>query len=147
MNRTLALSLVLVLASCGQRTPEGQADRDQAPASAPAAPTPIASDSEPPAATPAGPDCPRPVVVSPRALATGWPGLIGKRVRLRVAPVRAIGFTSWLVVADGQRFIVEAAPGTNWAGEHVFVVAGAAMVALGGRTSLPELALDDGCGA
>jgi hypothetical protein len=142
--------LVLVLLSCGQNGTEAQEDHETTPlratpAAAPATPTPVPSASEPPAATPAGPECPKPVVVPPRVLASGWPGLLGKRVRLRVAPVRAIDFTTWLVVAGGQRFIVDAAPDTNWNVAHVFVVAGSTIVPVRGRVSLPELIVSDDC--
>jgi len=147
MIRAVLLPMMFVLASGGHPTPvpEGVADRDPSPAAAPLAPTPGPSPSDTPAATQAGPECPRPVVVPPRALANGWPNLVGRRVRLRVVPLRAIDFTTWLVVAGGQRFLVVAAPDTSWTAEHVFVVAGSAVAPVHGRTALPELVMDDEC--
>ncbi len=59
--------------------------------------------------------------------------------------MRAIDFTTWLVVAGGQRFIVDAAPDTIWTGEHTFVVAGSTIALTRGRTSLPELIVADDC--
>ncbi len=144
MMRTLALSWVLILASCW-RAPGELANRESAPAAAPTGATPVPSVSEASVATPAGPECPTPVAVAPRVLATGWPGLVGRRVRLRVVPVRAIDFTTWLVLAGGQRFVVVAAPDTPWDVDHVFVVAGAMIVPAHGRTSLPELIVADEC--
>ncbi|MGO9836760.1 MAG: hypothetical protein ACLP1X_21395 [Polyangiaceae bacterium] len=149
MTRSILPGLVLVLASCGKRAPapEGVADRDPVPPPvAPVAPTPSPRPSETSAATPGRPECPKPAVVRGRAFASGWPSLLGKRVRLRVVPLRAIGMTEWLVTAGGQRFIVVAAPDTAWISEHVFVVAGSTIAPLGGRTSLPELLLADECG-
>jgi hypothetical protein len=145
MMRTLALPLMLVLASCTRRAPEERAEREQAPVVVATAPTPVPSAPEPPVAIPVGPGCLKPVVVPPRTLASGWPGLVGKRVRLRVLPVRAIDFTTWLVTAGGQRFVVNAAPDTAWGVAHVFMVAGSAIAPVRGRTSLPELVLDDDC--
>lgn len=136
---TRALIVVCILASCTRRTTEERAEHVHSPAP----PSPIPSVSESPAATPAAPECPKPVAVPPRVLASGWPGLVGTRVRLRVAPMRAIDFATWLVVAGGQRFVVVAPPDTAWGVDHVFVVAGSTIVLARGPTSLPELIVVD----
>jgi hypothetical protein len=147
MMRSVVLPMVLVLASCGHHEPAPivEEDRDPSAAPTPPAPTPVPSLSETPAATPGRPQCPKPAVVAPRALANGWPTLVGSRVRLRVVPVRAIDMTEWLVTAGGQRFIVVAAPDTTWTIEHVFIVTGSTVAPLHGRTFLPELVLADEC--
>jgi hypothetical protein len=75
-----------------------------------------------------------------------WPALLGRRVSVRVQPLRAISMTEWLVKAGGQRFVVDAPPDTSWGGAHAFVVVGSALAPVRGRTSLPELVLDDDCG-
>jgi hypothetical protein len=147
MTRSVVLAMALVVGACRQHAPapEGPADHDPPPTPVSPATTPFPSLSETPAATPGRPECRKPIVVSPRALATGWPSLLGERTRLRVIPVRAIGMTEWLVMAGGQRFIVVAAPDTSWNVDHAFVVVGSTIAPLHGRTALPELMLDDGC--
>jgi hypothetical protein len=139
---------MLILAACEHRAPPPPIEGDRGPAPpvlAPVLPTAIPSASETQAAILGRPGCPKPVVVPPRVLATGWPSLLGKRVRINVRAVRSIGMTEWLVVAGGQRFIVVGAPDTPWTVEHAFIVSGSAIAPLGGRTSLPELIIDDEC--
>jgi len=103
-------------------------------------------EARPPAAPPAKPPlCESALVLSPSALATRWPALLGRRVRLRVRPLRALSFDEWLVAAGGQRFVALAAPDTQWAGEHVFIVSGSTLAPIHGRSSLPELVVDDDC--
>lgn len=147
MIRWIFLIGMFVLAACGHHAPvpgEGP-DQEHSLVAAPVLPTPLPSPSEAPAATLGRPDCPKPAAMAPRALATGWPALVGRRVRLRMVPLRAIGMTEWLVVAGGQRFVVLAPPDTSWNSEHVFLVSGTTLAPVHGRTSLPELVLDRGC--
>ncbi len=99
---------------------------------------PLAAPTEPPSCEPA-------LVLSPSAFATRWPALLSRRVRLHVRPLRALSFAEWLVSAGGQRFVVLAAPDTQWAGEHVFFITGSTIAPVHGRTELPELLLDDDC--
>ena len=65
---------------------------------------------------------------------------------MRVRVVRALSFTDFLVTAEGERFVVTASPDTKFDREMVFSVIGSVTVPLGGRTALPELVVDDGCG-
>lgn len=143
--RSILLLVAVILAGCGKGPATTPADpvSQETPVSSAAVvvPSPLPA----PLSTLGRPACPRPVAIPSRALATGWPSLLGRRVRLRVVPVRAIDFTEWLVEAGGQRFLVMASPDTAWGVEHVFVVAGSSTALVHGRTVLPELILDDGC--
>lgn len=113
---------------------------------APADSTAAGVEADPPSARPAErPSCGPSLVLSPSTLATQWPALLGRRVRLRVRLLRALSFDEWLVTAGEQRFVVLAAPHTRWVGEHVFVVTGSTIAPVHGRTALPELLLDDDC--
>jgi hypothetical protein len=71
--------------------------------------------------------------------------MLGQRVRLRVRPERALSFTEWLVAAGGQRFVINAAPDTNWTQDHAFLITGTTLAPLHGRTALPQLVVDDEC--
>ena len=93
------------------------------------------------------PRCEPALVVAPSFVATQWPVLIGRRVRLRVHPVRALSVFEWLVTAGGQHFVVMAAPETRWTREHVFVITGSTIARVHGHTQLPERALNDDCSA
>jgi hypothetical protein len=154
MMRSSLLLIALAVSSCGQGTTAAKADRDPAPTPNPALARALVSPSSEPTTaaalaeseTPeANPPCPPPLVVTPSALASGWPGLLGQRVRLRVRPIRALSATEWLAVAGGQRFVVVGSSDTSWGVDHVFLVSGASMAFLHGRTSLPELILSDAC--
>jgi streptogramin lyase len=87
------------------------------------------------------------MALAPGVLAVRWPSLLGRRVRLRLRPLRAVSVTEWLVVAGGQHFVVLASPDTTWTTEHTFIVIGSTLAPTHGRTSLPALLVDDGCDA
>jgi hypothetical protein len=130
----------LLPSSCGQGTTAAKVDRV-----AEIAPATRAATTEDEPRPESNPLCPPPLVLAPTVLASGRSSLLGRRVRLRVRPVRAISVTEWLVVAGGQRFVVVASPDTSWASEHVFLVAGASSAFVHGQVSLPELILSDEC--
>jgi hypothetical protein len=145
----LTVAFVLVVTSCGCQGPEAKADSDPPFVSGPVAtprkpPNESASTTGEPSTEEATP-CAAPIVVAPSALAVGWPGLLGRRVRLRVRATRALSFTEWFVVAEGVRFVVVAPPDTKWDRMRVFVVAPATTISAHGRTALPTLLLDDDC--
>ncbi len=79
-------------------------------------------------------------------LATRWPALIGRQVRLPMRVERAIDFTDALATVGGRQFVLTMSPDAIWTGvrPHTFVVLGSTTVPLGGRTVLPHLLLDDG---
>jgi len=151
IRRALLLVLILIAVACARSEPPRPLPAaNAAPAFVPsiARPEPVTSVAAPspspsPAPSPTAPPCSPPLALRPRVLAARWPALLGQRVRLRVRVVRALSPAEFLVVADGERFLVLAPPDTEWAGDRVFTVIGSGTASLGGRVRLPELTLDD----
>jgi hypothetical protein len=86
-----------------------------------------------------------PIDVSPDRLATAWPTLLRKRIRLRASVERAVDFTQVIVRAGGRSFLVSLAPAQIWSGSeaHVFRVLGRGIAPIHGRTMMVELVLDE----
>lgn len=144
------IALILGVLSCAPQAPDVDAVPIAASGTSLGAVPPQATTNPPtsatlPAAETEEPSCAPALVLAGSTLAVRWPALIGRRIRVRVRPVRAIDLTQWLVRAGGQSFIVMAAPDTSWTTEHAFVVLGSTIAPVHGRTALPELALDDSC--
>ena len=149
MKRAI-LSVLLAVTSCKEATTTavGEAIATPAASSTTAAPSPLAPSLPPSAEHEAS--CPPAVDVKPAALFTGWPTLVGHRVRFAGRVERVVDFTDAVIVAPGGRFVVTASPDRLWSGveAHSFTVLGSASVGVHGRTVLPSLVLDDSrCGA
>lgn len=144
----------LIAAAYGRSLGPAQTPRNALEPIAAATSTLVSSVIAPPEQDPVAdaevPSCPDALVVSPERLASAWPSLIGQRVAIEgVVIERALGFTEFLVTAGGVRFAVLMGPDQAWQGRarRTFLVVGSTRVALHGRTSLPELVLDDAeCG-
>lgn len=144
------LSVFLAALGCKEvtTTAVGEAIPTPPVSSTTAAPSPLAPSLPPGAEHETG--CPPAVDVKPAALFTGWPALVGHRVRFAGRVERVIDFTDVVIVAPGGRFVVTASPDRLWSGveAHSFTVLGSASVGVHGRTVLPALVLDDSrCGA
>ena len=85
--------------------------------------------------------------IAPAALAASWPSRIGTRVRFRSRIEVAIDVMDAVATAAGHRFVVLASPYKLWEGEkeRTFTVMGSKTVSLGGRTTLPQLLLEEEC--
>jgi hypothetical protein len=85
--------------------------------------------------------------IAPATLAASWPARIGKRVRFKSRVEVAIDVMDAVVTAAGHRFVVVVSPDQLWEGEkeRTFTVMGSKTVALWGRTTLPQLLLEEEC--
>jgi hypothetical protein len=99
--------------------------------------------------SPPAPECAPPLRVSPKALAISWSTYLGRRVLLMCRPVRRIDLVRTLVVADGAMFIATGPSDVTPCSKKTstFVVLGSTVSPLFGKTSVPELLLEEegGC--
>jgi hypothetical protein len=145
----LAHACALAFAALGCDRPSSP-HRVEATPAAPAAstpPSPLASTPSrvaPPTPSIAPSACTPAPSVEPVALSASWPQRLGARVRFVGHIERSLDLLTALVVAKGERFVVVLDPEQAWTGdrERVYRVMGSAAVALGGRTSLPQLLLE-----
>jgi hypothetical protein len=146
IHRLFVLLVVLMSTSCGKSRGEDPATAPPTTIAAPRIVSPPTIAPElPPGPSATVPSCAPPLRVTGGALATRWPALIGRQVRLRARIERAIDFTDAFVTADGRRFVVSLAPDEMWSGVqlHTFVALGSTTAPLRGRVVLPHLLLAD----
>ena len=155
MTTLQALALCLVsLTACGAPTPDRQPPTASASlpvlgglapvaTAQPAATTAAVAVVAQPAPEPGAEEFACPALIGGAELTARWPELLGQRVRMVGRVDRALGMVNSIVIADRRRFVVLLRPGAGWAGEaeRTYDVMGAATVATGGATRLPQLLL------
>ena len=85
--------------------------------------------------------------IDPATLASSWPAHIGTHVRFKSRVELSVDVMDAVVSAAGHRFVVIVEPDQLWEGEveKRFTVMGSKTVSLGGRTTLPQLLLEQEC--
>ena len=85
--------------------------------------------------------------IDPAMLASSWPKRFGERVRFKSRVELSVDVMDAIVSAAGHRFVVIVEPDQLWEGEMEkrFTVMGSKTVSLGGRTTLPQLLLEEDC--
>ena len=148
--RTTLAALLLAMTGCNEAAPTVRSEPSSTPASSTItpAPSPITPSRAPSPVQGAG--CRPADDVKPAALFTGWPALVGHRVRFAGRIERVVDITEFVITAGGRDFIVNGLPDRPWSGaeSHSFTVLGSSSVGVHGRTVMPLLLLDDSeCGA
>jgi hypothetical protein len=149
-----SLTLVLALAAIACRGEGRSAPSESTATAVPAAASSTSTVSAPEADTRSGPDSPPAAAdcspgqpISPATLSATWPARIGSRVRFKGHIETALDVMDAVATAGGHRFTVVAGPDQLWQGDkdRTYTVMGSKTVALGGRTTLPQLLLEPEC--
>ena len=94
-----------------------------------------------------GDDCSPGQRIEPATLTSSWPARIGTHVRFKSRVELSVDVMDAVVSGAGHRFVVIVEPDQLWEGEMEkrFTVMGSKTVSLGGRTTLPQLLLEQDC--
>ena len=152
MNRRLTLVLALAATACrGEGRSAPSEPTTTVPAVASTTPTPAppsgAAVTSGPDSSPGAEECSPGQPISPATLSASWPARLGSRVRFKGHVEVSVDVMTAIVMASGHRFVVVAGPDQLWQGDkdRNYTVMGSKTVALGGRTTLPQLLLEPEC--
>ena len=147
MNSRLTLILALVATAC--RGEDRSTPSESSSTTATVTTTSAPEDTPSTTAEPAGAEeaCSPGQPISPAALAASWPSKLGSRVRFKGHVDVSLDVMTAVVLASGHRFAVVASPDQLWQGDttRTYAVTGSKTVALGGRTTIPQLLLEPEC--